>query len=182
MITGKFLTTANMISIARVPLAAGAALLLRSGFRIEALILMVLATASDGVDGAVARRTGTVSDWGKILDPAADKVSFLIMAFTLVDLDLFPLWILWLLLARDGLIAFGGFIMSKRLKPPSANLLGKLSTVVLALYMIRQVISPGDEVLLGSSIFGLLAALFIIVSFATYIVVFIRSNWKINAS
>lgn len=171
-----------MISIARIPLTAIAALMLWNGLRLETLVFMAIATATDAIDGAVARKTGTVSDWGKILDPAADKVSFLIMAFTLVYLHRVPAWILWLLLGRDGLIAMGGFIISKRMKPPAANFLGKLSTCVLAVYMIRQAVFPGGEIFLGTSVLGITASLLIVISFVSYIFVFIRLNWKINAT
>ncbi len=81
MIKGKFLTPPNIISMTRVPLALAAAFSLQGGHRLETAVFMVLAALTDAIDGALARKTGTVSDWGKILDPGADKAAFLIMAF-----------------------------------------------------------------------------------------------------
>lgn len=186
MIKGKFLTTPNIISMTRVPLALAAGISLQGGHRLETAVFMVLATLTDAIDGALARKTGTVSDWGKILDPGADKAAFLIMAFALIRAGLMQPWLLWLLLCRDGLIVVGGLFMAKRVRVPSSNIWGKIATLVLALYMIRQAVLPELRSSLGPEVFGtdplgLLAALLIIVSFATYVFVFLRSNGPTDA-
>lgn len=187
MIRGRFLTGANLISIARVPLAVAAASMLLRGDALLTGIFMILAVFTDWLDGTVARRTGTVSDWGKILDPAADKAAFLIMALALLKMELLQPWILWMLVFRDGLIAAGGLLMSRKVKPPSSNAWGKTATTALAVYMIRQAIFPGfslpgGEPALGTDLLGLTAALLVAVSFVTYIFVFIRTNKETNAS
>ncbi len=187
MISGRFLAAANMISISRIPLAAGAAICIQSGQRVPIAVFMIAAAATDWLDGFVARKTGTVSDWGKILDPAADKIAFIVAALALVKAGLLEAWVLWMLLARDGLIAAGGLLMSARLKPPSSNIWGKAATTALALFMIRQALFPDlswprSGILPGADILGTAAAVLIAVSFLTYIVVFIRTNWKRHAT
>jgi len=187
LIKGRFLTAANLISMARIPLASAAALMLIRGNILLTGIFMVLATASDWLDGYVARRTGTVSDWGKILDPAADKAAFLLMALALLRMDLIQSWILWMLVIRDGLIAFGGLLMSRKMRPPASNLWGKAATCALALYMIKQALLPGaelpgGEILFRTDLLGLAAAVLVAVSFVIYIFVFIERNRETNAS
>ncbi len=187
MISGRFFTTANMISLARIPLAAGAAFSILNGQRLSTAVFMLAAAASDWLDGFIARKTGTVSDWGKILDPAADKVAFLLAALALVRTDLLEPWVLWMLLGRDGLIAAGGLLMSARMTPPSANIWGKAATTALALFMIRQALFPEiawprGGILPGADILGTAAAGLIAVSFLTYAAVFIRTNWNRHAT
>jgi CDP-diacylglycerol--glycerol-3-phosphate 3-phosphatidyltransferase len=187
VITGRFLTAANLLSISRVPLAVAAAMMLLDGNIPLTGVFMVLATATDWLDGVVARKTGTVSDWGRILDPAADKAAFLVMAIALLKAGLIQPWILWMLVVRDGLIAAGGFLMSRKFRPPSSNLWGKAATTALAFYMIKQALLPeirlpGGEMLFGTDLLGLLAAFLVTVSFATYIFVFFRTNRETNAS
>ncbi|HPJ28394.1 MAG TPA: CDP-alcohol phosphatidyltransferase family protein [Candidatus Sabulitectum sp.] len=187
MISGRFLTAANMISLARIPLAAGAALSILSGQRLFTAVFMVTAALTDWLDGFMARKTGTVSDWGKILDPAADKIAFILAALALVRAGLLEAWVLWMLLARDGLIAAGGLLMSTRLKPPSSNIWGKAATTALALFMIRQALFPNlawprGGILPGADLLGTAAAGLIVVSFLTYAIVFIRTNWKRHAT
>ena len=53
-------------------------------FLVITAIMFVLVSLTDVVDGAVARRTNTVSDLGKFLDPLADKVIVVVMLFMLV--------------------------------------------------------------------------------------------------
>ncbi len=187
MIKGRFFNLANCISLARIPLAALSALMLAEGRRVETAVFMIMAVFTDAADGFVARKTGTVSDWGKLLDPAADKIAFAVMALTMVSLGVFPLWLLCILLGRDGLIVLGGLLMSSRARPPSANILGKASTVVLALYMVRQAVLPEfqlpvPDLLWGTDLLGLLAALLILLSFFVYVVIFFRMNGAVHAS
>ena len=187
MIKGRFLTAPNLISISRIPLAAAAAFMLVRGNILLTGVFMVLATVTDWLDGAVARKTGTVSDWGKILAPAADKLAFLIMALALLHMDLVQAWILWMLVIRDGLIAAGGVLISRKIRPPASNLWGKAATCALALYMIKQALYPGADLPGGELVFrtdllGLIAAALVVLSFVIYIFVFIRTNWETNAS
>lgn len=187
MIRGRFTTGANLISMARVPLAAAAATMLLRGNTLFTGIFMVLAVFTDWLDGRVARKTGTVSDWGKVLDPAADKAAFLLMALALLKMQLIQPWILWMLVFRDGLIAAGGLLMSRRLRPPSSNAWGKTATTALAAYMVKQAVFPGarlpgGEPFFGTDLLGLAAAALVAVSFVIYIFVFIRTNWDTNAT
>ncbi|PIE53399.1 hypothetical protein CSA37_01715 [Candidatus Fermentibacteria bacterium] len=180
VIKGKFLTAANCISIARIPLAGIAALMLVRGSVMWTAVFIVIASLTDVLDGFIARKTGTVSDWGKILDPAADKISFAVMAVTMVFLGLIPSWILWILVCRDGLIALGGILMSSGAEPPLANCWGKASTFFLALYILRQVIFPEYQLFghlfEGADLLGLISVALIVYSFFTYVAVFIASR------
>ena len=79
----------NTITTMRVllaPLVAALLLQPRASARLVALIVFLVAALSDLVDGALARRRGEITDFGKLVDPIADK---LLLVATLV-----PFWIL----------------------------------------------------------------------------------------
>lgn len=99
------MTLPNKITSLRLLLAAVVvALLLFEGVPGRftwAVILFVLASSTDFVDGVVARRTRSTSGLGAFLDPLADKLLILPTFVVLVVLNLFPLWLFVLMLMRD---------------------------------------------------------------------------------
>ncbi len=75
------------------------------------LVLFVLVVATDWVDGYVARRTNTVSELGKVLDPVADRLAIAAGLIALVIRGAFPLWAALLILVRDVLLLVGGAVV-----------------------------------------------------------------------
>jgi len=169
-VSGSFWGVANLLSLARVPLALMACWFVWKGDALATAMAMVLAVATDGLDGWVARKTGTESDWGRILDPLADKVSFAVFLVTLALIGRVPLWLVLVVLGRDLLIAGGGLAIIGRIgRPPSANIWGKLATCLLAAYLVRQALWPSDGVLLGVGPLGILAVALVAASLIVYI-------------
>lgn len=174
MITGRFFTAANIVSIFRVPLAVAACFSLWNGHSDYTLLFVVLAILSDAVDGKLARITGTVSDWGKILDPLADKIALAVFAVTMLLMNLLPLWVFVVLAVRDLLIVTGGLLFYRKKKPPSSNIWGKLATMFLSFYMLRQAVFlqfqfPRADWFLQTDSLGLLSMALVVLSFATYV-------------
>ncbi len=80
--------------------------LLRGGYG-PAFALFVLAGASDGVDGFLARRYGWRSRLGTVLDPLADKLMMLCACLGLGWLGALPWWLVAMVLLRDAVIVAG---------------------------------------------------------------------------
>ena len=174
-VRGPFWGVANVLSLSRIPLALMACWFVWRGDAVATGMAMILAVATDGLDGWVARRTGTESDWGRILDPLADKIAFAVFLVTLTYLQLVPLWLVVAVVGRDLLIAAGGLAIAGRMgSPPSANIWGKLSTCALAAYLVRQALWPSRGVLLGVGPLGLLALALVIFSLIVYISTSVR--------
>ena len=94
----------NAITIARVGLVPVFLVLgLRDaeGTSIAALVVFAVASASDSLDGYLARRSDTVSRLGKFLDPTADKLLVVAALVVLVDAREFPLWAALAIVARE---------------------------------------------------------------------------------
>jgi len=98
------------------------------------LILAFLIGLTDFLDGFLARRLNQVSDWGKILDPLADKICTGGLMISLYFYRDMPLWLPVFLIVRDLAIVFGGTVMFRKrdLVMPS-NQLGRITTGVVTL-------------------------------------------------
>lgn len=100
------MTLANRITVSRMALSLVIFVLIISKTfwaEVGALVLLTVASISDGIDGIIARRTKTTTPFGAIADPFADKI--LIMAVFLAFASLrelgVPLWAVFLILLRE---------------------------------------------------------------------------------
>jgi len=78
------------------------------------MIIVVLAIATDYFDGRIARWSNTESEWGKVLDPMADKIGGGMVVAALTFQGSIPLWFLIALAIRDSAILVGGGIIRMR--------------------------------------------------------------------
>lgn len=177
MIRGPFLTLPNVISLLRIPLAVVAVICFALDLRLAAQLLMVASFVTDGIDGAVARLTKTVSEWGRVLDPVADKLVFAILGVAFASYDLIPWWLVITLIGRDVIVASGAALHMGRIgKVPPSNLLGKISTTMIAIYLFKQAFWPADPVALGLDPVGWLATAALLVASLSYVVVYVRDR------
>ncbi len=97
----------NLISVFRILLVAPVMWLIYQREFTAALVLFVVAGASDGVDGYLAKRYGWASRIGTILDPLADKLLLMGSYFTLWWVGMLPLWLMGAIILRDVAIVGG---------------------------------------------------------------------------
>jgi len=104
------------------------------------LAAFILVAATDGIDGAVARKTQTISKLGKLLDPIADKVLIGGAFVVLSILDVCPWWATTAILVRElGMTIYRFIVIKDRVIPASSG--GKLKTVLQCI-TIGWFISP----------------------------------------
>ena len=120
--------------------------------------IFVAAVLTDVLDGIIARRTDSVTELGKIVDPLADKIFIGLVVITMAVYNLIPIWFIVIILARDLVILAGGMWAKKKLGVvlPS-NYPGKIAVITIALTLfliiIRAGISGNTSVLLQIIIF-----------------------------
>ena len=110
-----------------------------------ALVLFIIAGISDGIDGYLARRFNWTSDFGQFADPLADKCLILATLLALAFSERLPLWFVYTMLTRDGLVLIGSmlYLLLFDSNQASSNRWGKHYTGwTIALFII---------VLMGSS-------------------------------
>lgn len=71
------------------------------------LWLFAIAAVTDGLDGFLAKRCGWTSEFGKIIDPLADKILLVGVFLTLAIMGLVPAWLAFVAIARDVVITTG---------------------------------------------------------------------------
>ncbi|MGQ0670188.1 MAG: CDP-alcohol phosphatidyltransferase family protein [Actinomycetota bacterium] len=132
-VTSRVLTIPNLLSFARVlliPLFVW--LIVREGSEAAGLLLFGMVSATDWVDGYVARKTGQVSELGKLLDPTADRLAIGAALIAMVVRDAFPLWAALLIIVRDGLILIAGVVLlATRGGRIDVRFIGKVATFSL---------------------------------------------------
>ncbi|MDU0325159.1 CDP-diacylglycerol--glycerol-3-phosphate 3-phosphatidyltransferase [Microbacterium sp. KSW2-21] len=101
------------------------------GLRWAAAILFIVAIATDGIDGYIARKYNIVSDLGKLLDPIADKALTGLAFVGLSILGELPWWITIVVLVREiGITVYRFIVVSDHVL--AAAWMGKLKTVFQA--------------------------------------------------
>ncbi|HET9137136.1 MAG TPA: CDP-alcohol phosphatidyltransferase family protein, partial [Candidatus Kapabacteria bacterium] len=122
----KIFTLSNCISFFRVLLVVPTVMLLLANSLTAAAGLMFFAYLTDIADGYVARKTNTISEAGKIIDPLADKLYVAGLVIVMVSKGLVPLWLVVIILGKDLLTMIGAAAVSKRLNAvPPSNYWGK---------------------------------------------------------
>jgi cardiolipin synthase len=102
-------TIPNALSLARIALIPLFCwLIANEGTRLWGIVLFALVVSTDWVDGYVARRTGRVSELGKVLDPVADRLAIAAGLLTFAIVGIFPFWAALLILIRDVALLLGG--------------------------------------------------------------------------
>jgi CDP-diacylglycerol--glycerol-3-phosphate 3-phosphatidyltransferase len=110
--------------------------------------LFALAALTDRYDGYLARKWHSESEWGRILDPLADKIGSGVSALVLVIQGYLPAWFLGVVVARDALILAGGIII-KRTKGEvlPSNTLGKWAMGVVFVTFCAALLNAPSAVL-----------------------------------
>jgi cardiolipin synthase len=154
-------TVSNLLSLARIALLVPILyflLKLDNGDRILAVGLMVVASLTDFFDGQVARRYRQESEFGKVIDPLADKICAGAVVIVLVALGDVPFWFLPAVIGRDTLILLGGIYIAKTKKVIfHSNWAGKWAMASVAAYLIVatlrvQVLGTIEAILLWGSV------------------------------
>jgi cardiolipin synthase len=138
MATSRLAVLPNLICVARILLTAPIVYYLISGEYRTALVLIMIAGFSDGLDGYLARHFGWTSRIGGLLDPLADKLLFVSVFASLTWTGLVPLWLFAVVIVRDVVIVSGAVAYEFLIGPvePNPSRVGKLNTVVALLYLL----------------------------------------------
>ncbi len=152
---GRFWTAANVLTMTRMVLVWPIAVLVYRGGPFGWLMgLLLFAIATDWFDGQIARWSGTVSEWGKILDPTADKLAAAAVTLALVlrppELGPpLPVWFVVCVILRDAVIALGGLIQTRRLGYVMMSLWsGKVAVTALSITVLAALLRADPPVLM----------------------------------
>lgn len=131
-VNDRVLTVPNAISLIRIMALPWIWVELSNARLGRALALVLVFSATDWVDGYLARRLDQVSRVGQLLDPLADRALFAVVAVGTAMAGLLPWWIVIAILARDiVVVAAAAVLLAGRASPPPVSRLGKAATFAL---------------------------------------------------
>jgi cardiolipin synthase len=169
-----WLTIPNLITLGRIGMVPVFVALSLTGHTVAALWTFIIASASDGIDGLLARVLDQRSHLGGILDPIADKALVLSAMLVLVFTGKLPWWLLGLVVFRDGWMVVGALMVRhKRLElPTSPSRVGKYATTGLLLSVVLALVGQaiGKSPMLEAyiAVVGFLAGLCVAASTVQY--------------
>ena len=107
---------------------------------IEAFIFLTLSGLTDVLDGWIARKFNFITNFGKLIDPLADKTTQISILVTLALKDIIPMWILVIVFIKEfAMISGASFLYGKELVV-SSKWFGKLATVLFYLAIVSSFI------------------------------------------
>jgi len=145
----------NKLTIARmcmVPLFMIALLINTPASRIAAAVIFALASLTDMLDGQIARKYNMITNFGKLMDPLADKVLTAAAMICLVELGDLAAWIAVVIIFREYLITGLRSVAANENIVVAANIWGKVKTVCQMIALILLMLKPQIIALCGINI------------------------------
>ena len=105
-----------------------------------ALILFTLSSFTDVLDGKIARKYNAISDFGKLMDPLADKLTQLSILLTLAIKNVIPWWIVVILVLKETVMIAGASFLYGKSLVVSSKWYGKLTTVLIYIAVVSSCI------------------------------------------
>ena len=107
-----------------------------------ALVIFVIASLTDMLDGKIARKYNLVTNFGKFMDPLADKLLVCSAMICLIDMDRIPAWIVIVIISREFIISGFRLVASDNHVVIAASYWGKFKTtfqMIMVILMIANI-------------------------------------------
>ena len=111
-----------------------------------AAAVFAFASFTDALDGWIARRDGTVTTFGKLMDPLADKLLVTAALVSLVSLDRLAAWVAMVIIAREFAVTGLRTIAAEQGQVVHASVWGKLKTTTQIAAVLGLILVPGSPV------------------------------------
>ena len=134
-----------------------------------ALAIFIIASLTDFLDGHIARKYNLVTNFGKFMDPLADKLLVCSALICLVELSRIPAWIVILIIAREFIISGFRLIASDNGVVIAASYWGKFKTT-FQIVMICLMIANLEPLYLVTQVVMWAALLLTVISLVDYLI------------
>ena len=168
------MNTPNKLTIARMIIVPFLVIFLLTGWGGEAnryisLTLFVVASVTDWFDGYLARKNNLVTNFGKFMDPLADKLLVCSAMICMIDLKRLPAWFVIIIIAREFIISGFSLIAADNGIVIAANYWGKFKTASQMIMIILLILHFDGIFVILEQIFIWLSLALTIISLITYI-------------
>jgi CDP-diacylglycerol--glycerol-3-phosphate 3-phosphatidyltransferase len=144
------LNVPNALTFFRILLVPVVVVALQEGTSVGdlvAVIVFVLATVTDGLDGYIARTWEKETTFGKVMDPIADKLLVTAALVSLVALDRLAAWAAMVIIAREFAVSGLRIVASEQGLVIPASIFGKLKTVSQFAAIVALIAAPDPSAL-----------------------------------
>lgn len=170
------MNTPNKLTVARMILVPFLVVFLLTGWGGEAnrwicLAIFVAASVTDWFDGHLARKYNLITNFGKFMDPLADKLLVCSAMICLVDLKLIPSWIVIIIIAREFIISGFRLVASDNGVVIAASYWGKFKTtfqMLMIIFTIFNIYLENDVLDVISNILVYVALALTVISLIDY--------------
>ncbi len=136
-----------------------------------ALAIFIIAALTDALDGYIARKYNLITNFGKFMDPLADKLLVSAALICFVQMQLIPAWVVIIIISREFIISGFRLVASDNGIVIAASYWGKVKTVCQMIMSILLILH------LHESIYSVIEQVFIYLSLALTIVSLIDYIW-----
>lgn len=170
----KTMNLPNKLTILRVILIPFFVAFLMDAFHIPgtkwiALAIFIIASLTDMLDGKIARKYNLVTNFGKFMDPLADKLLVCSALIAFVDMDMVPTWIVMIIIAREFIISGFRLVASDNGIVIAAGIWGKLKTVCQMIMIIVLIADFGGIFDIIGTVLIWLSLILTIISLVDYL-------------
>ena len=139
-----------------------------------ALAIFVIASLTDLADGKIARKYNLITNFGKFMDPLADKLLVCSAMIALIELERIPAWIVIVIIAREFIISGFRLVASDNGVVIAASYWGKFKTTFQMIMVILMIVDI-PQLQIVTTIIMYIALVLTIVSLIDYLV----KNWGV---
>ena len=119
-----------------------------------AIIVYIIANLTDVLDGFIARKFNLISDFGKLMDPLADKITQVGTILALILKRIIPFWILIIISLKEiTMIVVASVLFKKKIVTVHSKWYGKAATVLLFIAIVFTLLSEKITVLSNITIY-----------------------------
>ena len=137
--------------------------------RFAALTIFIIASITDFLDGYIARKNHLVTNFGKFMDPLADKLLVSAAMICLVSMDRLPAWMVIIIISREFAISGFRLIAADNGIVIAASWWGKFKTVSQMIMIILLIANLGGVFTVLENLFMWIALILTVVSLVDYI-------------
>lgn len=134
-----------------------------------ALVIFIIASLTDMLDGKIARKYNLVTNFGKFMDPLADKLLVCSAMICLIELDRIPSWIVIIIISREFIISGFRLVAADNRVVIAASYWGKFKTT-FQMVMVCLMIADIEALAILTQVVMWIAVVLTIISLVDYLV------------
>ncbi len=160
----------NKLTVFRVILVIPFVALLLNGYDLWAVAVFIIASLTDLLDGKIARKYNLITDFGKFMDPLADKLLVCAAMICLVEMGRLPAWMVIVIISREFIISGFRLVASDNGVVIAASYWGKFKTTFQMLMIIVLILNLGGVFDTIGLVLTWIALILTVVSLVDYLV------------